>query len=116
MSQSQKDKQEAIKKVQDAFFFVGDKFCAPLSAAMCGVYFPTGHAKILEQLRDLIKEELPDTPGTPEVITSLNEIIGNLKSPDIGASKGFKCIYDHRDAFEVAMNKFTESLHKESQP
>lgn len=98
--------------ILDMFDYIGDMFRGPLDAAMQGVVFPLGHATLIEKLIDSIKKDTASIQGMESVINSLNEMLLNLRSDDIGASKGFKCIYDHLKQFDNIQEIFNETIEK----
>lgn len=98
--------------IRDMFDYIGDMFRGPLDAAMQGVVFPLGHATLIAKLIDSIKKDTASIQGTESVINSLNEMLLNLRSDDIGASKGFKCVYDHLNQLEKIHKIFDETIEK----
>lgn len=98
--------------ILDMFDYIGDMFRGPLDAAMQGVVFPLGHATLIEKLIDSIKKDTASIQGMESIIDSLNEMLLNLRSDDIGSSKGFKCIYDHLKQFDKIREIFDETIKK----
>lgn len=98
--------------ILDMFDYIGDMFRGPLDAAMQGVVFPLGHATLIEKLIDNIKKDTASIQGMESIINSLNEMLLNLRSDDIGASKGFRCIYDHLKQFDKIREIFDETIKK----
>jgi len=109
-------------ELESSSLLLRDLFSGPLDAAMRGITFPIGHAKFLEEMVDQIdyfecwlsKDQFIDNRikdkdalvnDLREVVKSFQPLIDNLKSDDIGASKGFKCIYDHRAAYDKVVNE-----------
>jgi hypothetical protein len=98
--------------ILDMFDYIGDMFSGPLDASMQGVVFPLGHATLIEKLIDRIKKDTASIQGMESVVNSLNEMLLNLRSDDIGASKGFKCIYDHLKQFDKIREIFDKTIEK----
>lgn len=124
------NKLEYIKKLHSMHLhldLLSNMFANPISSAMQGIVFPSGHKKQLQAYIEQIHQldnRIVTEPATSEhnavygpvwdmikekLLTPMEKIQKSFESKDMGSTKGFKSMYDYATKLEKIYTDFKQT-------